>query len=166
MTTCLYNRITKTIGTDSQNTDSAGTAYRCNKIERLGNGSWFLGSGHLNTIGVFRRWAEMNFDESYRPPFDILLEDPEEYASSCLIISAQGDEVWLVDEEMEPFQVLDDVIAIGSGGPYAIAAMDAFAMMGMGYGVQEAVQIACNRDINSCLPVVVKTIGEPNDARN
>ena len=154
MTTCLYDRRTKTVVADTQNTDRSGAIYRTHKIERLKDGRVFLGSGHCNTIGQMRRWAEKNFAETHRPDFGVLLSDLDEYGSSCLIISKDGEEVLLVDDEMEPLEVNDDYIAIGSGASFAIGAMDA------GAEAQAAVAIAAQRDPSTSGPFDVIRIVE------
>ena len=63
MTTIVVDLRIGVIAADTQNTDRANTAYRCSKIERLSDGRYFVGSGHLLTIGKARRWAEAGFAE-------------------------------------------------------------------------------------------------------
>jgi hypothetical protein len=152
MTTCLYDRRTKTIVADTQNTDASGYIYRTNKIERLKNGSYFLGSGHCFTIGQCRIWAENDFAETSRPDFGVFLSDTDEYGFCCLVISPDGKEVTLVDNEMQPSTVKDKYISVGSGASYAIGAMDA------GADPIQAVKIACKRDGSTSEPIDVVEI--------
>lgn len=149
MTTCVYDRRTKTIAADTQNTDSAQTIYRVAKIERLKNGSYFLGSGNCFTIGITKRWAETGFAESKRPEYGVMFEDPDEYGFSCLVISQDGNTITLIDNEMQPTLILDDYAAVGSGGAFAIGALDA------GATVEQALDIACQRDSSTSHPVHV-----------
>lgn len=153
MTTLLYDRTTKTIAVDSKNTDSGGQGFLCNKIERLRDGRFFLGSGHLLTIGKARRWAEAYFEEDERPEFGELFTDESgEFGFSCIIISPDGEKVIIVDDEMEPWEALDEIVATGSGGQAARAARLA------GATPERAVEIAVICDSNSGGPVVVHQI--------
>lgn len=152
MTTVAYDRRSKMIVADTQNTDSTGYIFRTNKIERLKNGNYFLGSGHCFTINQCRRWAEEDFAETSRPDFGVFLSDTDEYGFSCLVVSKDGKTVWLVDNEMTPTEIKDNYVAIGSGAAYAIGAMDA------GANVMKAVEIACKRDGSTSKPISVVEI--------
>lgn len=152
MTTLLYDRPTKTIGVDSKNTDAGGQMFLVDKIERLTDGRFFLGSGHLYTINTAREWAENHFNTDLRPEFGVMFSDPEEYGFSCIIISQDGERVTMIDDEMTPYEVLDDVIGTGSGGIAARA-----ARLG-GATVEQAVEIAIRCDSNSGGPVRTHTI--------
>lgn len=156
MTTLIYDRPTKTIGVDSRNTDSAAQAFTCKKIEVLDNGNFFLGSGHSMTIGAARRWADTGFDEEERPDFGVMFDSDlrEEFGFSCLVISADGTRTWLLDDEMQPIEIYDNIIGLGSGGCPARAARMA------GATVEQAVEIAILCDSNSGGPVVTHTIGQ------
>lgn len=151
MTTIVYDRRSRTIAADSQNTTAEGTIVRTNKIEKLKNG-WFLGSGHCLTIGQCRRWAEKNFAETARPEFGVFLSDTEEYGFSCLWVSADGNTVVLIDNEMEPTSIEDDYVAVGSGASFAIGALDA------GASVEDALAIACKRDPSTSAPINIVRI--------
>lgn len=152
MTTIAVDLRAMLIAADTQNTDSAGTKYRCCKIERFKDGRFFLGSGHLLTIGKAKRWAGHKFAEKHRPDFEELFgECANDFAFSCVVVDPHG-RVTLVDDEMEPQPILDPYFAIGSGGHFAVGAMDA------GATVEEAVRIACKRDPNTSEPVHVVAI--------
>ena len=154
MTTIAYDRRTKTVAADTQNTDESGAKWRVKKIETLPDGSVFLGSGHLYTIAQCKHWAELGFDEHERPDFSYYLEDTEDRGFSCLWISADGAKVILIDGEMGPTEVIDDFVAIGSGAAYALGAMEA------GADVVRAVEIACERDPSTSAPIHTHTCGE------
>lgn len=150
MTTIVLDRRAGVIAADSQNTDSAGAITRCRKIERLPDGSFFLGSGHLYTIGKARRWALAGWEEDAAPGWDELMEEgAEEYAFSVLHVRKDG-MVILLDDEMCPYFPDDDVLAIGSGAAYALGAMDA------GATAEEALRIACLRDPSTSAPIHVE----------
>ena len=153
MTTIAFSRRDGMIAADSRNTDSSGATFSVRKIEKLENGRYFLGSGHLYTIGLAREWAETDFDEEYRPEFGVMFCDQaEDFRFSCLVISEDGRIVILLDDEMQPQPVTDDLLAIGSGAAYAIGAMAA------GLSPEEAVGIAIQYDGNSGGPVQVEHI--------
>ncbi len=149
MTTLLYDRTIKTIGVDSRNSDDTGQTFTCNKIERLEDGRYFLGSGHLLTIGVARRWADANFDEEERPDWGVMFDTDlrDDFGFSCLVISKDGKQTWLLDNEMEPIEIFDDIIGLGSGGGYAAAARMA------GASIDRSIEIAILKDTNSGGPV-------------
>lgn len=155
MTTVAYDKRNKTIGADSKNTDGSGQVFLVNKIERLTDGRFFLGSGHLLTIDQMKRWADVNFLEDRRPDFSELIgENADDYSSSCIIISKDGCRVWIIDDEMTPFEVEDDIVTTGSGGSVARGALAAGATM------EEAINIAIKYDSNSGGPVRTHIIGE------
>jgi 20S proteasome alpha/beta subunit len=141
------------IAADSRNTDSAGATFKVRKIEKLRDGRWFLGSGHLYTIGLVRQWAETGFSEKKRPEFGVLFcDNADSFTFSCLVISADGKTAVLVDDEMHPQPVTDDLLAIGSGAAYAIGAMEA------GLPPDAAVEVAIRHDGNTGGPVQIEYI--------
>lgn len=154
MTTIVFSRPHGVIAADSRNTDSSGAVFKVRKIERLENGRYFLGAGHLYTIGLARDWAESDFSEDERPDFSVLFgEKAEDYSFSCLVVSEDGRIAVLVDDEMQAEPVLDDYLAIGSGAAYAIGALEA------GATPEEAVRIAIDHDGNSGGPVQIESVG-------
>jgi hypothetical protein len=148
----LYDRSIKTIAVDSKNTDSSGQMFLTDKIERLSDGRYFLGSGHLLTISKAKRWAEVHFEESERPEFGEMFTDSDEFGFSCIIISKDGNRVTMIDDEMTPYDVTDVIVGTGSGGLAARAARLAGASM------QRAIEIAIVCDSNSGGPVVIEQI--------
>jgi len=159
VTTIAVDLRSMTIAADTQNTDRANVAYRCAKIERLSDGRYFLGSGHLLTIGKVRRWAEKGFAEEHRPDFEEMFgKRCEDFGFSCVVIGFDG-RATLVDDEMEPQPLRDAYFAIGSGGAFAIGAMD------VGASAEEAVRAACKRDLYTSEPIDVEQITFPKKRR-
>jgi hypothetical protein len=159
VTTIVVDLRAKVIAADTQNTDSSGTAYRCHKIDRLSDGRYFLGSGHLLTIGKARRWAEKGFAEKHRPNFGELFgEGADEFRFSCAVIDRDF-RVTLLDDEMEPQPLCDHYFALGTGGAYAMGAMD------HGATAEAACLIACARDMHTSAPVEVEAMTFPNQKR-
>lgn len=144
MTTAVYSRRHKEIAADRKNTDSGGMAWEVNKIELLvDTGKYFLGSGHCRGIGLARAWASTNFDPQEEPDWEFVLEDEDERGMQCLIISANGDEVQMINGELTPMHVQGDYFAVGSGAAYAIGALEA------GASPVQAVEIAAKYDGNT-----------------
>lgn len=150
MTTCLFDRRTKTIGADTQNTTPDGSIVRVQKVEKLSNGWYFLGSGHCYTIGLARAWAIDSFQPALAPDWSIFLEDPDEYGFCCIAIEPKTWKVWMLDNEMVPNLLLDEYVGCGSGAAYALGAMD------KGATVAEALEIAAARDPSTSAPFEVK----------
>lgn len=101
------------------------------------------------TIGSAKRWAEQGFLEDERPEFGVMFDTDlkDEYSFSCLIISPDGRRTWLIDDELEPIEIFDDIIGLGSGGGYAAAARMA------GASIERSIEIAIMKDSNSGGPV-------------
>lgn len=151
MTTIVVDRVRGEIAADSQNTDCSDMVHRCNKIERLPDGSYFLGSGHNLTIAMAKAWAATGFDPDEEPEWP----DPiSSYAFSAVVLRADGT-AWMCDDELAVFELIDKVIGIGSGSPYALGAMDA------GATAMEAVMIACRRCIYTSEPVHLEKMTFP-----
>lgn len=148
MTTIIVDRINGVIAADSQNTDCSDQIHRCNKIERLPNGNYFLGSGHNLTISMAKAWAAAEFDPDEQPDWP---EPIQSYAFSAVILKPDGS-AWMCDDELAVFELLDKVIGIGSGSVYALGAMDA------GATAEEALMIACRRDLYTSEPVHLEKI--------
>ena len=100
-------------------------------------------SGKLGDIMKVQRWAEAGFSDKTQPDFG-----DEQGDFECLVVLGNGD-VLMLDEEMELMPFTDDFIAVGSGGPYAIAAMDC------GKTPEEAVHVASRYDAATSAPVEV-----------
>lgn len=163
MTTICYDRTKKILGADSRNTDSAGQVFETKKIEKLGDGRFFMGSGHCLSISAAKFWAEHNFDGGARPEiFDELIrgDNPEEYDFSCIIVSKDGNRTWIIDSEETPMEVFDDYLTLGSGGPYARGALAAGADMAA------AINIAIMYDGNSSGPIHIYAIEVPDNEDN
>ena len=154
MTAIVYYRRNKIIVADSQNTDRGGVMFRTNKIEKLKDGRYFMGAGNCYTIGITKRWADTGFDEDERPEYGAIFHDPDEYTFSCIVVSKDGNTVILVDDEMQPMEVTDDYVAIGSGATYCLGALDA------GADAYRAIEIACDRDGSVSRPIHQKKLGE------
>lgn len=153
MTTCLYSRITKEIGADTQNTTPDQAIVRVHKLELLKNGWYFMGSGHNFTIGQCRAWAATSWDAKSTPDWTTFLEDRDEYGFACIVINPINWDVYMIDNEMIPFKMLDDVGGVGSGAAYGIGALL------HGSTILEALEIAASRDPSTSAPFEVTKIG-------
>lgn len=150
MTTAVYDRRTKTLAADTQNTTPDGAIIRVGKIEQLDNGCWFLGSGHCYTISLCRQWAASDFKDT--PDWSVFLDNQDDMGFACIVISKDGKKVWYLDDEMTVNEVMDEVVAVGSGAAYALGALDA------GAPITKAMEIAAARDPNTSAPFHYKDI--------
>ena len=136
---------------DSQ-VSSADRIFRTVKILALPDGSLFGGAGGLADILKVRAWASKGYRGD--PP-----EMSDKASFECLHIKADG-KLWLVDDDLTPMEFIGDYIALGSGSPYAMAAMY------LGKSPQEAVAVAAEFDPATSLPIhelrlVVKRVKKP-----
>ncbi len=152
MTTIVYDRNRKIIAADTAYTASDDTVVRMNKIERLSDGRYFLGAGHSYPGRLVRQWAEKHFDPKHEPDWATVFEKADSMGFSILILSKDGKRITYIDEELDPIDLLDDVVGIGSGSSYALAAIDAGADIG------RAMEIACARDIHTMQPILMEKI--------
>jgi len=152
VTTIAFSRKHRQVAADSWNTDSAGAKFTVDKIDVLPDSRVFLGSGHLLPIGKVRQWSLGGLQDLDRPEFgELFCDDRANFTFSCLVISADGTTAMLIDDEMQPQQVFDDFLAIGSGAAYAIGAME------QGATPAEAVFIASRHDGNTGGPIKTYT---------
>lgn len=124
---------------DTQAT-SGTRKFRCHKISRLKCGGLIGITGSLSSGIRVRRWAEAGFPADDKPEFDGAAE------VECLVVRGDGT-VWCVDDELEPMEFTDEFIAIGSGGGYAVAAMEC------GRSPEEAVRVAAKFDAATSEPI-------------
>lgn len=94
-------------------------------------------AGDLSQALVFTDWFQSR--ESRQPDL------AEEKGWCALTLSAKGVEYW--DCSLRPSPIMERYAAIGSGAPFAIAAMDA------GATAKQAVAIAIKRDPGCGLPI-------------
>lgn len=136
MTTIAYSH--GVLVADSQ-VSSADRIFRTVKILALPDGSLFGGAGGLADILKVRAWAAKGYRGD--PP-----EVSEKASFECLHIKTDG-KMWLVDDDLTPMEFIGDYIALGTGSPYAMAAMY------LGKSPQEAVAVAAEFDPATSLPI-------------
>ena len=139
MTTIAYDRATRTMAADTQCTAGA-RKFRTHKVRRLKDGGLIGSCGSMVDILKIHRWAEAGFPKKGRPE----LGDDADFES--MIVNGDGT-VFLMDEALEMMEFSDEFLAIGSGGPYATAAM------ACGKTVIEAVDLAARFDPATSAPV-------------
>lgn len=145
MTTIAFDRRAGVMASDTQVT-SCTRKFRAHKIHHLPDGSLWGATGSMSAGQKLRRWAERGFKPADKPEFD---GAPE---VECLLVRPNGS-IWCVDGELEPLPFTDEFIAIGSGGPYAVAAMEC------GRTPEEAVHVAAKFDAATSEPVEVFKLG-------
>lgn len=140
MTTAAWSAKEGVLAVDTQVT-SGNRKFRTHKVHRLPCGGLIAGTGNLVHILKVARWVQSGYGEKSRPDFG---DGDGEF--ECLIVQGDGS-VHLLDEELEPMNVTDEFIAIGSGGPYAVAAM------ACGKSAADAVRVAAMFDAATSEPV-------------
>ena len=137
MTTIAYRD--GVMAADSQ-ASSGARKFRVKKITRVPGGGLLGITGGMPELLKIQKWAGAGFPPDDKPE---LSDDAE---VECLLVYADGTAA-LFDASLEVMPVQDKFIAIGSGGPYAVAAM------ACGLGPAEAVQIAARFDPYTSAPV-------------
>jgi len=135
---------------DNQNTIQ-GDSSACQKVFRMESGpnkGTLVGTtGAPGPCFIFMNWfthhTQHNFEEQMDDNVIIGLDLPEDDFWCVLLTS--NNKMLLVDKFFCPEEVQLPYYAVGSGGKYALGAMDA------GCTAQEAVKIACNRCIYTSL---------------
>lgn len=147
MTTIAYRD--GVMASDTQ-VSAGGRKFRTHKVKPLKDGGLIGSSGKLADILKIQRWAEAGFPDEGKPDFG------DEGEFECLIVTGAG-EIYLLDEEMELMPFFDPFIAVGSGGAYAMAAMEC------GKSPEDAVRVAAKYDANTSEPVETFRV-EPKEA--
>lgn len=153
MTTAAWSAKEGVLAVDTQVT-SGNRKFRTHKVARLPCGGLIAGTGNLAHILKVTRWVQAGYAEKARPDFGE--DDKGEF--ECLIVSGDGT-VSLLDDDLEPMVVTDAFIAIGSGGPYAVAAMEC------GKSAADAVRVAAKYDAATSEPVEAYTLEAPKRKR-
>ena len=124
---------------DSQAT-SGPRKFRVKKIQRVPGGGLLGITGSMPDLLKIQKWAADGFPQDAKPD---LSDDGD---VECLLVHADGS-IALFDSSLELMAVQDKFIAIGSGGPYAVAAM------ACGLDPVQAVGIAARFDPYTSAPV-------------
>lgn len=140
MTTIAYRD--GVVWADSQCTGSSGAISRVRKLVRLDDGSVLAGAGSVVAIAAIREWAAKGF-KGKRPPKTANCE--------CLLIKPDRT-LWYLDGAGQPFEIVDEYTAIGSGSSFAEGAM------AHGATAQEAVECAAKHDSCSSGPFYCETL--------
>lgn len=133
------------LATDSRGNHSDAGIVKAKKLFRktIGRREHIIGvAGDLFSAMVFIDW----YGTKERPPEALahLFDEGEDF--EALIWT--GKKLFEANRLCRLVEIEDKYYAIGSGAPYALAAMDC------GKSAAEAIRIACRRDNNSGLPVV------------
>jgi ATP-dependent protease HslVU (ClpYQ) peptidase subunit len=117
---------------------SGSRSVSVTKIARLKDGSLFGFAGTAAAMLKVRRWFDAGADPDAKPKFrgdiDVLVIRPDGVAVEY-------------ERTLDPLVLKDRVAAIGSGGEYAIGAME------WGATAYQAVEAACRRDPYSAPPI-------------
>lgn len=140
MTVVAYDG--KTLAADRQAT-YGNTPFPVTKIFRVGN-DLVAGSGDWSECLAFLEWYEsVKFAKLGGSP------PKPDFKEGFGILVIRNGELWRYERELVPFLINVPFWAIGSGADYALGAM------ACGKSAKEAVEIACQFDINCGLGVDV-----------
>lgn len=115
--------------------------FQFSKARHTKDGGLVGGAGNLAQVIKVLRWVAEGMDDD-KPDFG------DEGEFECIWVSPDGS-VYLLDDALEPMKIEDGFLAIGSGGPYAVAAMH------LGRSPEEAVEVAARFDPATSGPVQV-----------
>lgn len=108
------------------------TSEACTKVFRLADGRLLGCCGPTSEYERFREWIDAGADREKLPKID--------NGFQALICGAEGIELWEYDGTFTRF---DRPMAIGSGMPFALAAMDC------GHSPERAIEIASTRCVHT-----------------
>jgi hypothetical protein len=124
-----------------------GTSYTMSKIWRLKDGSLFSGCGLYDQMVEVADWLDHGAKHDKRPWLSI------EQDSQFLLVYPNGSIHWLTHPYLRPVKYNEKIVAMGSGGPYALGAMKA------GADAKRACEIALELDSGSGRGVTVMKPG-------
>lgn len=110
------------------------------KLFRLKDGSVLTGAGYLDDIVEVAAWIGAGCRQDAKP--DGLSADKDD-RTGFLLACPDGKAYWLTQPWLRRVEITDEFFALGSGAPYALAAM------AMGAGAKRAVQVAMRFDPNT-----------------
>lgn len=139
MTTVVYQRATRTLATDTQVTDD-GVIFRAAKHKQIRKGVWVAWAGDLESIAACVTWIEAGMEDEGKPDFSAM--DP----FTVLLIDQKGSRIRHIDNSGFVWEIEDDIVVEGTGGPYAYGALCA------GSDLEQALSIAASKDIYSSAP--------------
>jgi ATP-dependent protease HslVU (ClpYQ) peptidase subunit len=81
-----------------------------------------------------------------------------------MVMSVHG--LWIYGEDGTPIEIEENAYAIGSGGGYANACLATQERLFAAYDLGMALEVACELDHNSALPMVELTLGTRTGSRS
>lgn len=128
MTTIAWDG--KSLAADKQ----VGDGWTLSKIWKLKDGSLFSGCGYYDHLAEVADWLNHGGKTEKKPWL------PNEQESSFIWIDAKGTCHWLTYPYLRPIKFSEKIVAVGSGGAYALGAMRA------GADAKRAIEIASEYD--------------------
>lgn len=142
MTIVVANKRTGEMASDLQATHG-DLKYTARKIYPIGR-SLVGAAGTVTAICQFIRWMESGAKKKTRPTFE------KKAQLSAMVLNKAG--IFMYDTSLEPDEIEDDFVAVGTGSAAALGAMYA------GATVSQAVRIVCTLDPNCGRGVEVYTL--------
>lgn len=135
--------------------DSGNGSVPVQKIVRIRNSLWGVAGSYADAL-KFLRWVKSNFRRSLRPEFPVDSES-DKFEFDALQVTPSGIVLW--DQDLEPMQIGTQYHALGSGGGYALGALDCYRDLFFGAegapketDVSHALRVAAARDANTRAP--------------
>lgn len=143
MTIVVANRATGEMASDLQATHG-DLKYTAKKIYPIGR-SLIGAAGTVTAICKFVRWMESGGKSKTRPEFD------KKDSLMGMVLNPAG--IFMYDTALEPDEIEDDFVAIGTGAAAALGALYA------GADVKRAVEIASRLDPSCGRGIEIYTLG-------
>jgi len=154
MTTIAVCRRTGRMFADSKATDGGGLAFKTPKIVETVDG--LLGTaGDLKATEVLTDWLKTHGEDWAEMP---TFEEGDEVEG--LSLTAEG--ILFYAKCVFPVTVDEDYFAVGTGADMVMAVLSYQRMKNLPYSMLEAMQVACDVDTNSGLPIQVAELKKKN----
>mgnify|MGYP000093584558 CR=1 FL=1 len=149
MTTVVAFRPDLTMMADSRISHGDATFRSTKKIQRVGNFLVGLAGEYGPALNFLRQFAlaARGLDGKTPPTMPTVTDDFE-----MIALSSSG--LWLYSSGGEPLEIEEDYYAVGTGGIYARTALRVQEMCGMPHDIHMALNVACEFDPGSALPLV------------
>lgn len=154
MTTVIACRPLLTMVSDSRVSHGGGRFMSRKKVQKAGKFLAGVSGDYTQALAYLKLFVEAaRVSDAHNPPTMPAYENEFE----LLVMSEAG--IWIYGVDGTPVEVEDvDYYAIGSGGAYAAGALAAQERFLSAYDLEMAMEIACEQDTSSALPMVSITL--------
>lgn len=154
MTTVIACRSTRTMVADSRIVHGDVKFTSRKKIQKVGNYLAGVAGDYGPALTYLKTFEEAALQLDGR---SIPRLEPFEQEFELMVLSRHG--LWLYSSDGSAMEVEDDYYFIGSGGGFAGAALMTQELLLQSCNLEMALEVACEFDPNSALPLVSLTLG-------